>query len=156
MRSNVREMPFLKHRQIKYSYEVTDYKYDLIFLTRCLLKIITKLYKIILIVLQYLNFFHFVGSWGPGTTPPGGDDPMDPKNPKCETASHHLFLIFLKQLLSEIVCTFFLSIHWFRILLISASFLILSDISGLLQESSANYMFLNSISQLLTLNPNNH
>ena len=32
----------------------------------------------------------------------------------------------------------------------------MSDISGLLQERLANYMILNLISQLLTLNPNNH
>ena len=33
---------------------------------------------------------------------------------------------------------------------------ILSDTSGLMQGSLVNYVFLNSISQLLTLNPSNH
>ena len=43
------------------------------------------------------------------------------------------------------------SIHRFRILLNSV-FFVLSDISGLLNGSLANYMILNSISQQLTLN----
>ena len=45
---------------------------------------------------------------------------------------------------------------WFRILLFSGSFLILSNISGLLQECLANHMILYLISQLLALNPINH
>ena len=65
--------------------------------------------------------------------PPGGGegDHRTPKTPSGKQHPNISFGYFQNNL--EIVRTVFLSIHWFRILLISASFLILSDISGLLQ-----------------------
>ena len=98
------------------------------------------MYKIILKALQNSNFSH-IGILGP----PG---PRKPQVGNCTP----IFIFDIFKIIG-IVRTFFLYIHWFRILLISASFWILSDISGLLQGSSFSYfMFLNSISQLLTLN----
>ncbi len=87
-------------------------------------KIITKFYKIILKALQNSNFSH-IGILGP----PG------PRKPQVGNSTPIFIFDISKWLVLEIVCIFFLSIHWFIILLISASFLILSDISGLLQGS---------------------
>ena len=83
----------------------------------------------------------------------GGERGVGPQKP-CETAPHH-FLYF-----SKIGIRNSLYILLIYSLVQNSAYLcfysILSDISGLLQGSLANYVFLHSISQLLTLNPSNH
>ena len=67
------------------------------YLKRFLYKIIQKLYNIIL---QYSNFSHFGILGAPRT--------LHPENLKWETAPQHLFLIFSKYFVLEIVCTLYI------------------------------------------------
>ena len=107
-------------------------------------------------VLLQIYFSHFGILWSPSPWGEGGMGTPGPRKPQVgNNIPTFIFDIFKIIGIRNCPYIFFLSFHWFRILLISASFLILSDsdISGLLQGSLAHYMFLNSISQLLKLNP---
>jgi len=111
------------------------------------------LYSIIFIVLQYLSLWD---SWGPRILHLGGfvgeGRSHDPRKPQVGNSTP----IFIFDIFKIIGIRNSLNIlHWFRILQISDSFLILSDISGLLQGSLA-YLSNFNISSADTELINNH
>ena len=117
-------------------------------------KIITKLYSIIFIVLQYSNFCHFGILGAPGSSILVGGRREISRPPKTTSGKQHPIFIF--DIFKIIGIRNSLNIlHWFRILQISASFLIQSDISGLLQGSLA-YLSNFNISAADTELINNH
>ena len=142
---------------------------NFLFLEKVLKKIISKLYKIILYSITYsilysiiysilysiiysIPIFLTLGFFGPWdrTLPHGkvGVESQDPENPSWENAPEYLFLIFLKYLVLEILLVYSLvhnsaNLFFFYFCLI---FLVCA-------RKLANYVFLNSISQLLILSP---
>ena len=107
-----------------------------------------NLYNFILKVLQYSNFSHFgiLGSQGP--SPRGGGIPGARKPQMGSNTPAFIFDIF--KIIGIRNCSYILLIYDHSA---NLCFFFDSNISGLLQGSLAHYMFLNLISQLLTLNP---
>ena len=111
------------------------------------------MYKIILIVWKYSDLSHFGILGAPGPSPLWRGIPRTRKLQGLQVGNSAPTLIFD---FFKIICirnSQYILLSLVQNSYISASFLILSDIDGLLQGSLAHYMFLNLISQLLKLNP---
>ena len=114
-------------------------------------------YKLVQYYFSSITVFQFFPLWDslvPGTLllGGGGGESKDPENPlvgnNIPTFIFDIFYIVGIRNCAYVLLTYSL-VQNSAIL----CFFFNSDISGLLQGSLAHYMFLNSISQLLTLNP---
>ena len=101
---------------------------------------------------QYSNFSHFLILGSPRPFLGGGWIP-GPRKPQVGNNTPTLFIVVIFKVICTRNSQFILLLYSLVQNSANLCFFNLSDISGMLQGSLVHYMFLNSISRLLTLNP---